>query len=139
MGLCGLPSITRRVASYTQELSPVTLSAVDLSPPPLPTTGFPTRLAMRSTSVLTASAAIAAVAPLVAADLDPNLRRSFWGLAYASEGVRLPYCGATQEEVTTDILQVAQLTPRIKAYGSDCNQTALIMQAIQDTNVDLTV
>ena len=35
--------------------------------------------------------------------------------------------------VTEDIQLLSQLTPRIRTYGSDCNVTALVLQAIKDT------
>ncbi|KAL7418119.1 glycoside hydrolase superfamily [Mrakia frigida] len=76
---------------------------------------------------------------LAAATLNPALTRSFFGLAYSPDGVLLPYCGAEQSQVTDDIILLAQMTPRIRLYASDCNQTALVLQAIQDTNADLSV
>jgi len=42
-----------------------------------------------------------------------------------------PECGAIQENVTADIELIAQLTPRLRMYGADCNATALVLQAIQ--------
>ena len=37
----------------------------------------------------------------------------------------------TLVNVTEDIQLLSQLTPRIRIYGADCNQTALVLQAIQ--------
>ncbi|KAG0145928.1 hypothetical protein CROQUDRAFT_658038 [Cronartium quercuum f. sp. fusiforme G11] len=66
--------------------------------------------------------------------------RSFYGMAYSPEGALLPNCGASQANVTRDVANMAQLTPRIRLYGSDCNQTALVLQGIKDAgNVDLSV
>jgi exo-beta-1,3-glucanase (GH17 family) len=48
-------------------------------------------------------------------------------------------CGATQANVTRDIQLLSQLTTRIRLYGANCNQTALVLQAIQDTKVDMSV
>ncbi|EGG07014.1 family 17 glycoside hydrolase [Melampsora larici-populina 98AG31] len=70
----------------------------------------------------------------------PGVTRSFYGMAYSPEGALLPNCGATQAAVTRDMANVAQFTPRIRLYGSDCNQTALVLQGIKDAgNVDLSV
>ncbi|KDQ19321.1 glycoside hydrolase family 17 protein [Botryobasidium botryosum FD-172 SS1] len=72
-------------------------------------------------------------------DKDPRLHRSFYGFAYTPLGAQMPSCGATQANVTEDIQLLSQLTPRIRIYGADCNQTALVLQAIQDTKVDMQV
>ncbi|KAF8754281.1 glycosyl hydrolase 17 family [Rhizoctonia solani] len=70
---------------------------------------------------------------------DSRLKNSFYGFAYTPLGALLPECGATQANVTEDIQLLSQLTTRIRLYGSDCNQTALVLQAIKDTKVDLEV
>nr|XP_031858562.1 uncharacterized protein CI109_006085 [Kwoniella shandongensis]KAA5525634.1 hypothetical protein CI109_006085 [Kwoniella shandongensis] len=68
-------------------------------------------------------------------DKDSNLHQSFWGFAYTPALAQVPWCGASQANVTRDI----QLTTRLRLYGANCNQTALVLQAIQDTKVDMTV
>ncbi|CAE6435229.1 hypothetical protein ACGC1H_002862 [Rhizoctonia solani] len=70
---------------------------------------------------------------------DPRLKNSFYGFAYTPLGALLPDCGATQANVTEDIQLLSQLTTRIRLYGADCNQTALVLQAIQDSKVNLEV
>ncbi|KAG8764130.1 hypothetical protein FRC11_004618 [Ceratobasidium sp. 423] len=70
---------------------------------------------------------------------DSRLKNSFYGFAYTPLGALLPNCGATQANVTEDIQLLSQLTTRIRLYGADCNQTALVLQAIQDTKVNLEV
>ncbi|CAE6448694.1 hypothetical protein RSOLAG1IB_09170 [Rhizoctonia solani AG-1 IB] len=70
---------------------------------------------------------------------DSRLKNSFYGFAYTPLGALLPDCGATQANVTEDVQLMSQLTTRIRLYGADCNQTALVLQAIQDTKVDLEV
>lgn len=68
------------------------------------------------------------------------ISRSFYGMAYSPEGALLPNCGAVQTNVTRDMALISALTPRIRLYGSDCNQTALVLQGIKDAgNVDLSV
>ncbi|TFK33229.1 glycoside hydrolase superfamily [Crucibulum laeve] len=70
---------------------------------------------------------------------DSNLHRSFYGLAYTPEGSQLPDCGNTLENVIQDIQVMSQLTNRIRLYGADCNQSALVLEAIKQTKVDMTV
>lgn len=72
-------------------------------------------------------------------DLDPNLKKSFYGIAYTPEGALMPNCGAQLEDVIRDVQLMSQLTTRIRLYGSDCNQTALVLEAIRQTKVDLKV
>ncbi|KAL5634135.1 hypothetical protein ACGC1H_006086 [Rhizoctonia solani] len=72
-------------------------------------------------------------------DKDSRLKNSFYGFAYTPLGALLPDCGATQANVTEDIQLLSQITTRIRLYGADCNQTALVLQAIKDTKVNLEV
>lgn len=72
-------------------------------------------------------------------DKDPNLHNSFWGFAYTPQSVIYGTCGATQANVTRDIQILSQVTTRLRLYGANCNQTALVLQAIQDTKVDMSV
>ncbi|EKM78091.1 hypothetical protein AGABI1DRAFT_42275 [Agaricus bisporus var. burnettii JB137-S8] len=72
-------------------------------------------------------------------DKDPNLHQSFYGLAYTPEGSQLPDCGNKLEDVIKDIQVMSQLTTRIRLYGGDCNQTALVLEAINRTKVNMTV
>ncbi|KAG7089332.1 hypothetical protein E1B28_011027 [Marasmius oreades] len=70
---------------------------------------------------------------------DSRLKRSFYGFAYTPTGSLLPNCGNKLEEVIRDVQLLSQLTPRIRLYGADCNQTALVLDAIARTKVDLQV
>ncbi|TYJ53374.1 hypothetical protein B9479_005974 [Cryptococcus floricola] len=70
---------------------------------------------------------------------DSRLHQSFWGFAYTPQSVLLPWCGAIQSNVTRDIQLLSQITSRIRLYGANCNQTAMVLQAIQDTKVNMTV
>lgn len=70
---------------------------------------------------------------------DSNLKQSFYAMAYSPSGSILPNCGATLSEVQRDMQLLSQLTTRIRTYGSDCNASTLVMQAIQDTKVNMTV
>lgn len=78
------------------------------------------------------------------------------------KGAQIPECGATQANVTEDIQLISQLTStfdferissckvtdnkpvlrfpaRLRMYGSSCNQSQLVLQAIQETKVNMTV
>jgi len=70
---------------------------------------------------------------------NPKLISSFWGMAYTPEGSILPNCGSTLAEVITDMQLVSQLTSRLRLYGSDCNQSALVLEAIKQTKVNVSV
>jgi len=70
---------------------------------------------------------------------DPNLYQSFYGMAYMPENTLLPNCGATLDGVIKDIQLMSQLTKRVRLYGSDCNTSALVLEAIKQTKVDMQV
>ncbi|GAA6025557.1 hypothetical protein JCM10207_008897 [Rhodosporidiobolus poonsookiae] len=71
---------------------------------------------------------------------DSRLKQIFYGLAYTPKNVLEEYgCGATLANVTEDIQLISQLTTRIRTYSSSCNQTQLVLQAIQDTKVNMSV
>jgi exo-beta-1,3-glucanase (GH17 family) len=42
-------------------------------------------------------------------------------------------------DIITDIQLLSQLTTRIRLYGADCNQTELVLDAIQQTKVNMSV
>ncbi|KAJ7170893.1 glycoside hydrolase family 17 protein [Mycena crocata] len=70
---------------------------------------------------------------------DSALIQSFYGIAYTPEGSQMPDCGNSLENVIIDIQLLSQLTTRVRLYGADCNQTALVLEAIKQTKVDMTV
>ncbi|KAI0267803.1 glycoside hydrolase family 17 protein [Gloeopeniophorella convolvens] len=70
---------------------------------------------------------------------DDRLIQSFYGLAYTPAGSQLPQCGNSLSDVIEDIQLISQLTTRIRLYGADCNQSALVLEAIKQTKVNLTV
>ncbi|EGN98846.1 glycoside hydrolase family 17 protein [Serpula lacrymans var. lacrymans S7.3] len=67
------------------------------------------------------------------------LIQSFYGLAYTPLGSQLPDCGNSIDEVIEDIQLMSQLTTRIRLYGADCNQSSLVLSAIQQTQVNMSV
>ncbi|KAF7336800.1 Glycoside hydrolase [Mycena venus] len=70
---------------------------------------------------------------------DPALVQSFYGIAYTPQGSQLPDCGNSLDNVIKDIQLLSQLTTRIRLYGADCNQTELVLEAITQTKVNMTV
>ncbi|KAF8638484.1 hypothetical protein AX17_002173 [Amanita inopinata Kibby_2008] len=70
---------------------------------------------------------------------DPNFHRSFYGMAYTPEGSQLPDCQNSLDGVIKDIQIMSQLTKRVRLYGADCNQSALVLEAIKQTKVDMQV
>ncbi|KAK7470392.1 hypothetical protein VKT23_001819 [Stygiomarasmius scandens] len=70
---------------------------------------------------------------------DERLHQSFYGMAYTPEGSQLPDCGNSLENVIKDVQLMAQLTSRVRLYGADCNQSALVLEAIQQTKTNISV
>jgi exo-beta-1,3-glucanase (GH17 family) len=84
--------------------------------------------------------AITAKGPEVKALLNnPALRQAFYGINYSPLNALYPNCGVTQRDVILDIAVLSQLTNRVRLYGTDCNQAALTLNAIQALEVDMTV
>ncbi|KAJ8086896.1 hypothetical protein PM082_005721 [Marasmius tenuissimus] len=72
-------------------------------------------------------------------ETDPNLHKAFWALAYTPEDSQLPNCGNSLEKVIKDVQLLSQLTTRIRLYGADCNQSALVLEAVKQTKTNLQV
>lgn len=69
-------------------------------------------------------------------------RKSFLRSRYHTEADSSPRprrCGASQTNITRDIHLLSQLTNKLRLYGANCNQTALVLQAIEDSGVDMSV
>lgn len=68
------------------------------------------------------------------------LHNSFWGMCYTPFESQFQYgCGVDLASVVEDVQTLSQLTTRVRLYGSDCNVTALMLDAIQRTKVNLTI
>ncbi|KAI0029285.1 glycoside hydrolase superfamily [Vararia minispora EC-137] len=70
---------------------------------------------------------------------NSQLKQVFYGIAYTPEGSQLPNCGNSLADVITDIQLLSQLTTRLRLYGADCNQSALVLEAIKQTKVNMQV
>lgn len=65
---------------------------------------------------------------------NPDLHKVFPGMDYTPIHSQYPYCmhdPPSQNNVTRDIAVLSQLTNRVRLYGTDCNQTQMVIHAIQ--------
>ena len=58
---------------------------------------------------------------------------------YTPLGAQYPGCGSIQVNVTADVAILSQLTSKLRLYGTDCDQATMVLDAIQDLKVDVTV
>ncbi|KAL1627760.1 hypothetical protein SLS54_002026 [Diplodia seriata] len=64
---------------------------------------------------------------------NPDLHRVFPGMDYTPLNAQYPDCLSnplSQNNVTRDVAVLSQLTPAIRLYGTDCNQTEMVLTAI---------
>jgi exo-beta-1,3-glucanase (GH17 family) len=70
---------------------------------------------------------------------DSRLHNSLYGMCYTPLNAQYPACGDTLDSVIEDIQLMSQLTTRLRLYGSDCQVSQLVLEAIQKTKVNMTV
>lgn len=64
---------------------------------------------------------------------NPNLHKVFPGIDYTPFNAQYPACltnPPSQDNVTMDIAVLSQLTNAVRLYGTDCNQTQMVLHAI---------
>ncbi|KAE9994861.1 hypothetical protein Vi05172_g6199 [Venturia inaequalis] len=64
---------------------------------------------------------------------NPNLHKVFSGFAYTPLNTQYPACltnPPSQNNVTRDLAMMSQLTNVLRLYGTDCNQTEMVLHAI---------
>lgn len=64
---------------------------------------------------------------------NPNLHKVFPGIDYTPWGVQYPLCDTyppSPNNVTRDLAVLSQLTNTIRLYGTDCNQTEMVLHSI---------
>lgn len=64
---------------------------------------------------------------------NDNLHKVFPGMDYTAWGTQYPLCHKyppSQNNVTRDIAVLSQLTNNVRIYGTDCNQTEMVLHAI---------
>ncbi|KAA8913943.1 glycoside hydrolase family 17 protein [Sphaerosporella brunnea] len=73
---------------------------------------------------------------------NPNLHRVFHGMDYTPLNAMYPDCitnPPTQNNITRDMAVLSLLTDKIRLYGNDCNQTELVLHAIDALQINMTV
>ena len=73
---------------------------------------------------------------------NKDLHKVFPGIDYTPLNAQYPACLTTppnQNNVTLDVAVLSQLTPAIRLYGTDCNQTQMVLTAIDKLNMNDTV
>ncbi|CDK29146.1 unnamed protein product [Kuraishia capsulata CBS 1993] len=70
---------------------------------------------------------------------DERLHNTFYGMAYQPQGSLEPACGAKLRDVTLDLALLSMVTTRVRLYGMQCNQAHLVLQAIEDLGLNMTV
>ena len=64
---------------------------------------------------------------------NKNLHQVFYGMDYTPWGTQYPLCltyPPSQNNVTRDMAVLSQLTNVVRLYGTDCNQTEMVLHAI---------
>ena len=64
---------------------------------------------------------------------NPNLHKVFPGMDYTPYNAQYPACLSnmpSQNNVTRDMAVLSQLTSAVRLYGTDCNQTEMVLHAI---------
>jgi exo-beta-1,3-glucanase (GH17 family) len=70
---------------------------------------------------------------IVALMNNPNLHKVFPGIDYTPWGTQYPLCMTyppSQNNVTRDMAVLSQLTNAVRLYGTDCNQTEMVLHSI---------
>jgi exo-beta-1,3-glucanase (GH17 family) len=65
---------------------------------------------------------------------NPDLHKVFPGMDYTPINTQYPDCihnPPSQNNVTRDVAVLSQLTNRIRLYGTDCNQTQMVVHAVE--------
>lgn len=73
---------------------------------------------------------------------NKNLHKVFPGMDYTPLNAQYPDCLTNppyQNDVTLDVAVLAQMTPAIRLYGTDCNQTELVLKGIDLLGYNSTV
>lgn len=73
---------------------------------------------------------------------NPALHKVFHGMDYTPLNGVYPEClhnPPTQNNITRDIAVLSLLTDKIRLYGTDCNQTEMVLHAIDALGIDMKV
>lgn len=61
------------------------------------------------------------------------------GVTYAPNGSLEPNCTFNTREAMLDLAKLSTITTRIRTYGNQCNQTEILLDAIQMMNLNMTI
>ncbi len=73
---------------------------------------------------------------------NANLHKVFPGIDYTPMNTQYPDCltyPASQNNVTRDLAVLSQLTNTVRLYGTDCNQTEMLLHSIDQLNLNGTL
>jgi exo-beta-1,3-glucanase (GH17 family) len=73
---------------------------------------------------------------------NPNLRKVFPGMDYTPLNTQYPDCmhnPASQNNITRDLAVLSQMTNVVRLYGTDCNQTQMLIHAVNQLKLQDTV
>lgn len=71
---------------------------------------------------------------------NPDLHRVFHGMDYTPLNAVYPQCidtPPTQNNITRDMAVLSLLTDKVRLYGNDCNQTEMVLHAIDVLGIDM--
>ncbi|EGW30797.1 uncharacterized protein SPAPADRAFT_56764 [Spathaspora passalidarum NRRL Y-27907] len=63
----------------------------------------------------------------------------FHGIAYSPNNAMEPDCGYTKKDAMLDLAKLSTVTTRIRNYGMQCDQTEIILDAIEHMNLNMTL
>ncbi|KAK4117102.1 glycoside hydrolase family 17 protein [Canariomyces notabilis] len=69
---------------------------------------------------------------------NPDLRKVFPGMDYTPLNTQYPECltnPASQNNITRDLAVLSQLTSTLRLYGTDCNQTQMLIHAVNQLDL----
>lgn len=70
---------------------------------------------------------------------NPDLHKVFPGVDYTPFNTQYPDCiqnPPSQNNITRDVAVLSQLTNTLRLYGTDCNQTQMLIHSIQQLNLE---
>ncbi|KAH7308717.1 glycoside hydrolase family 17 protein [Stachybotrys elegans] len=70
---------------------------------------------------------------------NPDLHKVFPGMDYTPLNTQYPDClhnEPSQNNITRDVAVLSQLTNKIRLYGTDCNQTQMVVEAIRRLDLE---
>ena len=73
---------------------------------------------------------------------NPDLKKVFLGMDYTPLNTQFPDCiaaPASQNNITRDLAVLSQLTNVVRLYGTDCNQTQMLVHAVNQLKLQDTV